>query len=231
MAVFFARFRWPSGGPRRHLPWHVSGGQQADRAAEAFTILEALIGVVILTASIGALAVVTAQQWGRSTDIDVLDRVENAVASDLGWLKTYAKYWRLASGPYDLSCVQAGFPAGCTVRNFSTGTTDYQPDEALCATATGLADAFVAAAGSADSGTITPAPPLPRVASGTNTLNVAGLPAGMTLQRTITTTRPQNTSPNNLVYISYALLQNGQPSSYNFVREVALSPEAASWCP
>lgn len=160
MAVVFTRFRWPSGRPRRRRPWHASGGQQADRAGEAFTILEALIGVVILTASIGALAVVTAQQWGRSTDVDVLDRVENAVASDLGWLKTYAKYWRLASGPYDLSCVQAGFPAGCTVRNFSAGTTDYQPDEALCATATGLADAFVTAAGSADSGTITPAPPL-----------------------------------------------------------------------
>jgi hypothetical protein len=220
-----------SGRPCRRRPWHASGGQQAHREGEAFTILEALIGVVILTASIGALAVVTAQQFGRSSDVDVLDRVENAVARDLGWLKTYAKYWRLASGPYDLSCVPAGFPAGCTVRNFSSGTTDYQPDEALCATATGLADAFVTAAGSANSETIIPARPFSPVTSGATALSVAGLPAGMTLQRTITTTRPQNTSPNNLVYVSYALLQNGQPSSYNFVREVALRPEAAAWCP
>lgn len=83
----FARSRGPGGGPCRRRPWHPSGGHRVHQAPEAFTVLEALIGVVILTASIGALAVVTAQQWSRSTDVDVLDRVENAVARDLGWVQ------------------------------------------------------------------------------------------------------------------------------------------------
>lgn len=181
--------------------------------------MEALIGVVILTASIGALALVMAQQWRRSTDIDVLDRLENAVASDLGWLKTYAKYWRLASGPYDLTCTQAGFASGCDVRLFSSTNTDYQPDEARCATATGLADDFVTAAGSV---TINPARPF-AVSSGTTTLNVAGLPSGTSLTRTISTGR-------NLVFLSYSFT-GANAASYRFVREVALQPEAAAWCP
>ena len=175
--------------------------------------------MVILTVSIGALAAVTARQWSRSSEVDVLDRVENAVASDLGWLKTYAKYWRLASGPYDLSCTQAGFASGCNVRVFSNTTTDYEPDPARCATATGLADDFVTAAGSAS---ITPARPF-AVTSGLTTLNVAGLPSGASLTRTISTGK-------NLVFLSYSFTgTNADP--YNFVREVAVKPEAAAWCP
>ncbi|MFM7086359.1 MAG: hypothetical protein ACKOXO_05130 [Cyanobium sp.] len=175
--------------------------------------------MVILTASIGALAVVTARQWSRSSEVDVLDRVENAVASDVGWLKTYAKNWRLASGPYNLSCTQAGFAADCDVRVFSNTTTDYAPDEARCATATGLADDFVTAAAGA---TITPARPY-AVASGSTTLNVSGLPSGTSLTRTITTGK-------NLVFLSYAFT-GSNAAAYNFVREVAVKPEAAAWCP
>lgn len=184
-----------------------------------FTILEALIGVVILTASIGALALLSARQWSTSTNVDVLDRVENAVARDLGWLKTYAKYWRLASGPYSPTCAQAGFPSGCGERVFSRTTTDYQPDESRCATATGLADDFVAAANTV---VINPARPF-AVASGDTTLTVAGLPSGMSLTRTLATGK-------NLVFVSYSLT-GANASSYGFVREVALRPEAASWCP
>lgn len=203
-----------------------SGRRRVGLPVDGFTILEALIGVVIITASIGALAALSVRQWSRSTDVDVLDRAENAVAQDLGWLKTYAKYWRLTRGPYDLSCTQAGFASGCTDPVFSH-TTDYLPDAAACATATGLAEAFVTAAGSVAT---TPARPF-AVASGSTTLTVAGLPGGMTLQRTISTAKPLNSSPDNLVYVSYALLQDGQPSPYQFVREVALRPEAAAWCP
>lgn len=215
----FARSRWPGGRPHRRRPWHPSGGHRLHQAPEAFTILEALIGVVILTASIGALAVVTAQQWSRSTDVDVLDRVENAVARDLGWLKTYAKYWRMTTGPYNLTCTQAGFGNSCTAFVPSSVVTEYAPDADLCATNTGLADAFVTAAGSV---TINPARPF-AVASGTSTLAVAGLPAGMSLTRTLTT-------GTNLVFLSYGL-SGANAAAYGFRREVALRPEASAWCP
>lgn len=189
------------------------------RSSGGFTILEVLIGVVILTASIGALAVVTARQWSRSADVDVLARVENAVASDLGWLKTYAKYWRMTSGPYNLTCTQAGFGNSCTAFVPSTFGLDYEPDAARCATATGLADDFVTAAASV---TLNPARPF-TVASGATTLNVAGLPTGMSLTRTITTGK-------NLVLLSYSLT-GANAASYSFRREAALRPEASAWCP
>lgn len=226
------RPRWPG---LRHGP----RAQRLDRRAEAFTILEALIGVAILTASIGALAVVTAQQFSRSADVNVLDRLENAVARDVGWLKSYAKTWRLASGPYDLSCTQAGFASGCDVRVFSTTITDYQPDEARCATATGLAQDFINAAASVS---ITPARPftIPTVASnGTsavlikgdsngNPLNVAGLPSGTGLYRTIRISTAL--AERNVVYLSYSFEGPGT-EAYRFVRDVVLRPEAAAWCP
>lgn len=188
-------------------------------SVSGFTILEALIGVVILTASIGALAVLTSRQMTTSTDVDVLDRVENAVARDLGWLKTYAKYWRMSSGPYNLTCTQAGFGANCSAFVTSSVSTEYSPDEARCATATGLADDFITDAGSV---TITPARPF-ALASGSITLNVAGLPSGASLTRTITTGK-------NLVFLSYSF-SGGSASNYKFRREVAVLPEASAWCP
>jgi hypothetical protein len=191
------------------------------KAADAagFTIVEALIGVVILTASIGVLAALTARQWSSSADVDVLDRVESAVARDLGWLKTYATYWRMTSGPYNITCTQAGFGNSCTAFVSSRFGLEYAPDEARCATATGLADDFVTAAGSV---TLNPARPF-TVASGATTLGVSGLPSGMSLTRTITT-------GNNIVYLSYSLT-GANAATYNFRREAALRPEASGWCP
>jgi hypothetical protein len=219
MAALSPTFRRQSGRSHWSRRRQAPGGQLARPAAEAFTILEALIGVVILTASIGALAALTARQWMGSTNVDVLDRVENAVARDLGWLKTYAKYWRMSSGPYNLTCTQAGFGNSCTAFVASTTSTEYEPDATRCATATGLADDFVTAAGSV---VITPARPF-AVASGSTTLDVAGLPSDTSLTRTITTGK-------NLVFLSYSFTgTNAAP--YNFVREVALQPEAAAWCP
>lgn len=203
--------------PRPHA------GRPGTRSRQGFTILEALIGVFILTVSIGALALATARQWSNSRDVDVLDRVENAVGSDLGWLKTYASYWRLASGPYSttqLSCTQAGFASGCAERIFSNSITIYQPDETRCATATGLADDFIAAANGVS---ITPPRPFSPIVAGTTTLNVANLPSGTSLRRTLTTGK-------NLVFLSYSFV-GGNAAAYGFRREVSVMPEAASWCP
>ena len=194
------------------------------KAADAagFTIVEALIGVVILTASIGVLAALTARQWSSSADVDVLDRVESAVASDLGWLKTYATYWRMTSGPYSITCTQAGFGSGCTAFVSSRFSLEYAPDEARCAT--GLAEDFLTAARSNDSATLTPArPTFALFETGTRTFNLNNLPAGMSLTRTITTGK-------NLVFLSYSLT-GANAASYNFRREAALRPEASGWCP
>lgn len=195
--------------------------------------------MVILTASLGALAILASRQWSSGRDVDVLDRLENAVAADLGWLKTYAKYWRMTSGPYSLSCTQAGFPAGCTPFVVSTTITEYDPDPngdtcpAPSATPpvadTALATAFVTAAGSAASATIVPERPYGVAVGSTTLINSATdtgqprLPAGTALTRTITTGK-------NLIFLSYSFTGDNA-AAYPFLREVSIRPEASTWCP
>lgn len=182
--------------------------------------------MAILTVSIGTLALLFTRQWSSSRDVDVLQRVENAVAADLGWLKSYAKYWRMTSGPYNLSCSQAGFPTGCEPFAVSSTSSEYLPDENRCATDTGLAADFVTAAASV---TITPARPHAVALGDTTLLNSATdsgrppLPSGTTLVRNISLGK-------NLIYISYNL-NGSNAAAYRFRREMALMPEAASWCP
>ena len=193
-----------------------------------------MIGVAILTVSIGTLAVLTARQWSSSADVDVLDRVENAVARDLGWLKTYAKYWRMTSGPYPLTCEQAGFGSGCTAFVTSKLATTYEPDPDLCTETTGLAEGFVEAASTVS---LTPARPfainpdnLTQTLLTSNPSPQAGqgqyersLPSGTSLVRTIT-------PGTNIVSLSYSL-QGANAAPYRFVREAAVMLEASAWCP
>ena len=177
-------------------------------------ILEAVIGAMILAITIGGLAILYTRQWALNADTDVLGRVENAVSQDLGWQKTYAKYWMMSSGPYNLTATQTGASAYVV----STNTIEYEPDSTRCATATGLAGDFVTAASSV---TITPARPFP-IAVGRTQLAVSGLPSTISLWRTISLGK-------NIVFVSYSLEGDGA-ASYRFQREVALRPEASAWC-
>jgi hypothetical protein len=220
-------------GSRRVSALRFRGG------AQGFQILEALIAVVILTVSLGALAILASRQGSSARDVDVLDRLENAVAADLGWLKTYAKYWRMTSGPYNLSCTQAGFQAGCTPFVVSTTVTEYDPDPTgdTCprpsatppVADTALSDAFVTAAGSAVSATIPPERPYGVAVGSTTLLDSATdtlqprLPSGTALTRTISLGK-------NLIFLSYSFTgENAAP--YQFLREVSIRPEASAWCP
>jgi hypothetical protein len=185
-----------------------------------------VIAVVILTVSLGGLAILAGRQWASSRDVDVRGRIENAVASDLDWLKIYGKYWRMTSGPYNLTCTQAGFGANCTPFILSATSTEYDPDPIRCATATGVAEDFVTAAAAV---AITPSRPF-AVAVGDTTLlsstadtGQPALPPGTSLIRTITLGK-------NLIYLSYRF-SGANAAPYNFVREVSVRPEAATWCP
>lgn len=202
-----------------------------------FTILEGLIGVVLLTVTIRGLAALTSRQWATSSDADVINRVENEVARDLGWLKAYGKYWRMSSGPYSLSCSQVDLGSSCTTFVVSNTSTEYNPDPNVntCpnpsasppVSTTALASPFVSAAASV---TLNPARPF-AVAVGSTTLVSGGssdsgrprLPDGISLVRDISL-------GTKLIYVSYRLTgTNAAP--FRFRREIALMPEAASWCP
>lgn len=217
---------------RRRLP--PASPRLSRHSALGFTILEALIGAAILTVSISGAAIIASQEWASSADLDVMSRIDNAVASDSAWLKTYAKYWRMVSGPYSITCTQAGFPSACRAFVYSATSSEYEPDpdQNLCpnATSTGaptaLANAFVTAAASV---TINPARPYTVAIGETILINSATdtgqprLPSGTHLARDIRLS-------GNLIYISYSFI-GANAATYKFRREVAIRPEAASWCP
>lgn len=223
--------------PTTRILWWTTPQPGRRRRPGGFTIVEALIGVLILTASIGGLAILTSRQMTKTSDTDVLDRVENEVARDLGWLKAYAKYWRMTSGPYNLTCSQVDLGSSCDAFIVSTTSSEYDPDPNAntCPNPTGLpvvsntalANAFVSAAASV---TLNPARPF-AIAVGDTTLVSGGnsdsgrprLPSGTSLVRNISL-------GNKLIYVSYSLT-GANAASYQFRREVALHPEAASWCP
>lgn len=204
-----------------------------------FTILEALIAAVIISASLGALALLSTSQWANSKDVDILNRAENAIARDLGWLKSYAKYWRMTSGPYNFTATQTGASSYTLSRN----TIEYQPDrsdvtpaETRCSTSsTSMAQAFISDASSDAAGTaFNPNRPFNLSTSAATTLTPTGLPAGLSLRRTIAFSKTVNStdiSTRNTVYITYTLDDGSGSSAYRLIREVALRPEAADWCP
>ncbi|MFM7311856.1 MAG: hypothetical protein ACKO0M_01600 [Cyanobium sp.] len=197
-----------------------------------------MIALVLVTAALGGLAILITGQTSTSRDVDVLGRVEKGIASDLGWLKSYAKIWRLTSGPYNLTATQTG----ASTYTISTNTLEYQPDrtdvtptESRCSTSTtSLAQAFITDASTSTAQTaLTPNRPFALSTSAATTLTGLGLPAGLSLTRTIAFTKTvsgTNVSVPNTVYITYTLNNNAGVASYRFVREVALIPEAAAWC-
>lgn len=247
-------------GPRavRHrepILWLMRSGAGSRRGG--FTLVELLIAVVIITASIGALALLSARQWSSSKDLNVMDRLENTVALDLGWLKTFGRYWRMSVGPYNLcptgfnyatnanTCTSPNTPlSGATSYTLSTTNIDYEPDpnNNTCPNPTSspviaddvLARTFLAAA--RDS-TITPIWQFPPIGSGTIT---ASSVTTVLINSASDTGRPQLPSQTtlertitfgkNLLYITYSFTgSNAAP--YGFVRKVAVHPEAAAYCP
>jgi len=192
---------------------------------QAFAIVEGLVAVIIIALSIAGLSFLVGRQAGSSSDAAVLARVENIVANDLAWLKSYGKYWRMKSGLYNITCTQAGFSAGCSGPELSS-TISYDPDAGQCSSATLLAENFVSAAGSV---AITPPRPYP-ISLGASTLlssaNDAGqppLPAGTSVIRTITAGK-------NLIYVSYSF-SGDNAAAFRFARQAAVRPEASAWCP
>lgn len=194
-----------------------------------FSILEGLISALILAATVGSISLLATRLWTSSRTDNTSTLAENAVASDLGWLKSYAKVWKMDTGPYDLTTTQT-LTSSFT---FSLNTLSYSPDKTLCATVSGLAAAFITDARSV---TFTPARPY-TLATGRTQLAVSGLASGLGLWRTLSTTRTGSTA-RNLVYLSYTLERNGSAgtagtidTTYGFQREVAVRIEAEAWCP
>ena len=187
--------------------------RQQPHAAAGMTLLEVLVAVAIASSAIALLVPALIRQASISTEATSLTSVEAVVSRDLDWISDYARYWKLRSGPYNLSAaITQTQGSGYTL----SPQVEYEPPANLCANGT-LAESFLSDASSV---TTTPARPYPIAGSGSvETITVA---TDLQLARSITTQR-------NRIQVLYALT-GSKADSLRFSRQASVLIEAAAWC-
>jgi prepilin-type N-terminal cleavage/methylation domain-containing protein len=187
--------------------------RQQPHAAAGMTLLEVLVAVAIASSAIAFLVPALIRQASISTEATSLTSVEAVVSRDLDWISDYARYWKLRSGPYNLSAaITQTQGSGYTL----SPQVEYEPHANLCANGT-LAESFLSDASSV---TTTPARPYPIAGSGSvETITVA---TDLQLARSITTQR-------NRIQVLYALT-GSKADSLRFSRQASVLIEAAAWC-
>ena len=185
-----------------------------------FTILEVLLAAFIAVVAATVLfplfneAVIVARQSADRNSI------EAATSLDLSWIKRYAKFWKMKSGPYPLDNTHTK-----SVAIFQTSPVlEYE-----CAnsdlTNTNLSQQFIADAVSVASTADDVVPKLPYafIATANSQIPRANISAGYALSRTVDTSIP------NRVYVIYKVASaNEHP--INFVREASVVLESVAWC-
>jgi type II secretory pathway pseudopilin PulG len=181
-------------------------------ASAGITMLEVLVAVVISSSAITFLVPALLRQVGVSAEADRLTKVEAVVSRDLDYISDYARYWKLSSGPYNLSN---------TITNTSTSyvmapQVEYAPPADRCANGT-LAAGFLDDLASV---TTTPARPyaIP-VAGGAQSLPVD---TDLEVSRTIS-------SQGSRIHVSYSLT-GSKAEGLRFFRQASVLIEAAAWC-
>jgi len=174
------------------------------------TLLEVLVAVLIASSGIALLVPAFVRQLQVSSEPDRLTAVEAVVSRDLDWISDYARWWKMRSGPYNLS------PSITTLSGWSTESeATYEPPADHCEANT-LSSDFVDAMGSVPASAVRP-----YAISGSGTTDIASV-NGITVQRII------SIAPNRL-HVSY-LLQGDPASSLRFNRQASVLIEAAAWC-
>lgn len=183
-----------------------------DRAATGFTILEALVAVLIASSAIALIVPTFLRQLGVSSEAGSLTTVESVVSRDLDWIGDYARFWRLRSGPYNLSTAITGTSSWST-----TPEMIYEPPADRCVAGT-LANGFLNDLASV---TTTPARPYPIDASSTEAATLATID-GVDIRRAI---QPSG-STLQLRYV----LAGEKAASLRFYRQASVLIEASAWC-
>jgi len=207
------------------LPQSLRGRQlpasmQCRSRPVGFTILEVLLAAVIAVVAATVLfplfneSVLVARQSADRNSI------EAATSLDLSWIKRYAKFWKMKSGPYPLD------------NSHTKSTAVFQTSPVLeyeCANAdltnTNLSQQFITDAVSVASTADDVVPKLPYAfdAAANSQIPITNISAGYTLSRTVDTSNP------NRVYVIYKVASaNERP--INFVREASVVLESVAWC-
>lgn len=185
--------------------------------AHGLTMAELLIAFTIIAAVFTGLANVSIGQMGYAKRSSSVNDVEAAISQDLAWLRSYARIWKLAEGPYALPISQT--KTATYVQ--STTSLKYQPDVEDCD-----AEANIAAAFLEDAASVVTSPVRPftvPTAPGATTLPLSGDASAFVLTRTISTDGAEN----NRIRVRYNLTGTDAPP---LTRNSSILIEAASWC-
>lgn len=180
-------------------------------ASAGITLLEVLVAVVIASSAIAFLVPALTRQLGVSAEADRLTGVEAVVSRDLDWISDYARYWKLRSGPYNLTTA---------ITQASSWTmapqVDYEPPAARCANGT-LADGFLA-----DLATVTTSPARPYAIPAVGVAQTLPVATDLDVIRTIT-------NQGSRIHVSYSLT-GSKAEGLRFDRQASVLIEAAAWC-
>jgi len=182
-----------------------------DTARAGMTILEVLVAVVVASSAITFLIPALLRQVGVSAEADRLTKVEAVVSRDLDWISDYARYWKLRSGPYNLTTA---------ITQASSWTmapqVEYEPPANRCANGT-LADGFLA-----DLATVTTSPARPYA------IPAAGVAQSLPVATDLEVAR-MITSQGSRIHVSYGLT-GSKADGLRFFRQASVLIEAAAWC-
>lgn len=146
--------------------------------------------------------------------------IEAATSLDLSWIKRYAKFWKMKSGPYPLTNSHTK-----TTAAFETSPVlEYECANANLTT-TDLSQKFINDAVSIanTANDVVPKLPYDFVATADSTIPIVNISSGYTLSRTVDTSNP------NRVYVIYKVVStNVRP--INYVREASILMESVAWC-
>jgi Tfp pilus assembly protein PilV len=180
-----------------------------------FSLLEVLLSTVIVTIALAGVANLFTSSLAISSRSDNQNAVETAVSTDLNWIKRYAKFWMMKSGPYALE------------NNFTKTTSAFTSSPVLsyqCAnsdlTASNLSTQFRTAAESITNTTDID-PKLSYTFSSSQTIPVPTTP--YTLTRAVT-------SPTDTQILVKYTLTGADSASLAFKRETTILLESAAWC-
>lgn len=189
--------------------------RRPDLSQEGFTILEALVAVLIASTAIALIVPSVIRQVSLSREVNSLTSIESVVSRDLDWISDYSRWWRMRSGPYNITASVAQLPTG--VSYTTAPEASYLPPADSCASGT-LANDFQAALAVA-----TTSPARPYAIDATSV-------AAQDLETVGDVTVKRSLEPNaRTLRVSYSL-EGGNTASLRFYRRASVLIEAAAWC-
>lgn len=194
----------------------------SNESARGFSILEILLSIVIASIAVGATINAFNSILRIGSKSATRNSIEEVIGSDLGWIRSYAKAWKLKSGPYNHT-------TAITKTDTYTNSPylEYDPNAGVSSCSSGLAASFISDASSVN---LTPSrpQPIPEASGSSQSLALPSFlkQSGHSVSRTITFDSAPNSTTIRITYSIAGPFANDLGIS----RQAEIYLEAASWC-